>query len=271
MFSVQIIGSHQKMDKVAHKHLSAVSDLAKNFPSIKQIRAFEGKNGPDAIKRKSPSQDEPWHYYDPFDEDDSGLIGIIEEHYSKLVHELRRGNDIRSSFEASWLAHALVDGLTPAHHHHHYEKGIEDIYGADKDSRDTKLKKVVVPKKSKHGFFKGNWKLWGAKGLLSTHMLFEGGAALMILTMNHKAGKPSGYDIKTAEKVGIIEYFKRQAREVAMFNMYERFYDHGWTSKLARDLHDEMVPRMEKLIAIAWHLALRDAYSMEPIAVTEAS
>jgi hypothetical protein len=266
MYSVQIIGTHQKLDKVARRFLRSVNSEHANFPSAKQIRKFEGKNGPDAIKRKSPSQDEPWHYYDPFDEDDSGLLDIIEEHFTNLVRELRCGNVTRSSFEASWLAHALVDGLTPAHHHHHYEQGLNDIYG-ESEIRNTKLKKVVVPMGAKDGFLKGNWKMWGAKGLLSTHMLFEGGAALMMLSMSHKAGKPSGYDIKTAEKIGLLEYFKRTAREVALLNMYERFYENGWTSKLARDMHDELAPRMVKVVTLAWHLALQESKVLEPVPV----
>ena len=259
MYSVQIIGTHQHVNRAARKHLRALTKLSKDFPGIKQILKFEGKNGPDGIKRKSPSQDEPWHYYDPFDEDDSGFIAILEEHYANLVRELKKGNDIRVSFEASWLAHALVDGLTPAHHHHHYERGLNEIYGAEKEARDTKLKKVVVPKNSRHGLLKGNWKLWGAKGLLSTHMLFEGGVALTTFGMSHKSGKPSGYDLKTAEKIGLIEIFKRMAREVAMFNMYERFYDTGWTSKLAREVHDELAPRLVKIVTIAWLMALKEA------------
>jgi hypothetical protein len=264
MYSVQFIGSHQRINRAARRHLRGIaSDQHAEFPSIRQILKFEGRNGPDGIKRKSPSQDEPWHYYDPFDEEDSGLLDIIEEHYRNLVHELRAGNNVRVAFEASWLAHALVDGLTPAHHHHHYEEGLNEIYGED-TSRDTKLKKVVVPAGAKQGFFRGNWKMWGAKGLLSTHMLFEGGAALMMLVMRHKAGKPSGYDLKTAEKIGLVEYFKRTAREVAMFDMYERFYDHGWTSKLAREIHDELAPKMVNTVTVAWHLALIEAGVSEP-------
>lgn len=264
MYSVKILGTHQRLDRAARKHLASISDSHRDFPSTREILKFEARNGPDGIKRKSPSQDEPWHYYDPFDEDDSGLLDIIDEHYKSLVHELRASNNVRASFEASWLAHALVDGLTPAHHHHHYEKGIEDIYGENKEVRDTKLKKVVVPSGTQQGFFKGNWKLWGAKGLLSTHMLFEGGAALIIQPMLHSFGKPSGYDIKTAEKIGLIEYFKRTAREVALLDMYERFYDTGWTSKLASEVRDELAPRMVKVITIAWHLALLDAGLSEP-------
>ena len=258
MFSIKLLGTHQRLDRAARRHLAKVSEHHNNFPKIRDILTFEAKNGPDGIKRKSPSQDEPWHYYDPFDEEDSSLIAIIDEHFHNLVHELRSGNNVRAAFEASWLAHALVDGLTPAHHHHHYENGIEELFGGHTE-RDTKLKKLIVSNKSKHGFLKGNWKMWGAKGLLSTHMLFEAGAALIIHPMVHSFGRPSGYDIKTAEKIGLTEYFKRMAREVAMLDMYERFYDSGWTTKLAQEVRDELAPRMVKIITVAWHLALRDA------------
>lgn len=258
MFSISFLGTHQRLDRAARRHLSKVSETHHHFPGIKQILKFEAKNGPDGIKSKSPSQDEPWHYYDPFDEDDSELLHIINEHFHNLVAELKSGNNVRAAFEASWLAHALVDGLTPAHHHHHYEQGLEDIYG-DPSIRDTKFKKVVVPTKTTHGFLRGNWKLWGAKGLLSTHMLFEAGSALIIHPMVHSFGKPTGYDLKTAEKIGLIEYFKRMAREVALLDMYERFYDTGWTTKLAQEVRDELAPRMVKVITVAWHLALKDA------------
>ncbi len=260
MFSVKILGTHQRLDRAARKHLRQVNDSHLHFPSINEILRFEAKNGPDAIKRKSPSQDEPWHYYDPFDEEDSGLLDIIDQHFRQLVIELKAKNNVRASFEASWLAHALVDGLTPAHHHHHYEQGLQDIYGEEKELRDTVLKKVFVPQESTHGIVKGNWKLWGAKGLLSSHMLFEAGAALIIHPMLHSFGRPTGYDIKLAEKIGLEEYFKRLAREVAMLNMYERFYETGWTSKLAREVRDELAPRMVKIITVAWHLALREVH-----------
>lgn len=263
MYSIKLLGTHQRLDKAARRHLGAINESHHHFPEIRAILKFEAKNGPDAIKRKSPSQDEPWHYYDPFDEEDSGLLTIIREHYTSLVNQLRNDNDVRASFEASWLAHALVDGLTPAHHHHHYEQGLKEIYGDDKDVRNTKIKKLIVPEKKAHKFVLGNWRLWGAKGLLSTHMLFEGGAALIIQSMRHRFGMPSGYDVKTAERIGLIEYFKRTAREVALLNMYERFYEHGWTHKLAQEIRDELAPRMVKTITIAWHLALLEVSSKE--------
>lgn len=252
-----VLGAHQKINRVARRHLAQIDDSHDQFPTIKEILKFEGKNGPDGLKRKSPAQDEPWHYYDPFDEEDSGLLEIIEDHYKQLVNELKSGNKVRAAFEASWLAHALVDGLTPAHHFP-YEENLNEIYGAGIESRDTKLKKLVVPSKGM-GLFKDNWKMWGAKGLLSTHMLFEGGAALIMLPLRHKLTAPNGYDIKVLQKVGTVEFFKRTAREIALLNMYERFYETGWNAKLAGEIRDELAPKMIKTVTLAWHQALREA------------
>lgn len=111
-----ILGAHQKIDRVAYRHLQKITEGAEGFPSLKQVLYFEGKNGPDGIKRKSPARDEPWHFYNPFDEDDTELLMHIDRHYTELVTELKKGNQERAAFNAAWLAHALVDGLTPAHH-----------------------------------------------------------------------------------------------------------------------------------------------------------
>src|SRR5580704_9751779 len=91
-YSGRILGAHQKVDRVARKHLGTLLKNDKLFPSEKQILLFEGKNGPDAIKRKSPARDEPWHYYSPFNEDDSRLIELIRDHYNNLVSELKSKN-----------------------------------------------------------------------------------------------------------------------------------------------------------------------------------
>src|SRR3954467_334624 len=112
--SGRILGAHQKIDSVARRNLERMMPGCK-FPRSRQIMHFEGKNGPDAIKRKSPAKDEPWHYYSPFDDDDSQLIELIRDHYNELVKRLKDGNKERTAFEAAWLAHAIVDGLTPAH------------------------------------------------------------------------------------------------------------------------------------------------------------
>ncbi|MGB4796728.1 MAG: hypothetical protein WBP23_05865, partial [Candidatus Saccharimonadales bacterium] len=119
-------GAHQKIDRLAYQHMMnhALRRSLVTFPSIRMILTFEGVNGPDAIKHKSPGLDEPWHFFDPHDPGDTKLLDIIDSHFNSLVLALLARNETRAAFEAAWLAHAVVDGLTPAHHYP-YEKELQ--------------------------------------------------------------------------------------------------------------------------------------------------
>ena len=133
--SGKILGAHQKLDRVARRALEhALPGTA--FPSIKDILSFEGVNGPDGIKRKSPARDEPWHYYDPTDPNDTMLIEMIENHVLNLTKALKNGNTEKAAFEAAWLAHAIVDGLTPAHHFN-LDKRLEELRGEGLETRTS--------------------------------------------------------------------------------------------------------------------------------------
>ncbi len=252
-----LLGVHQRIDRISRHFLKEMTDTSK-FPKTKHILHFEGKNGPDGIKAKSPANDEPWHYYDPFDPDDSQLINLIEDHYAQLVDAIRTDNYHRVSFEAAWLAHALVDGLTPAHHYP-YEAELESLRGESKETRTSLKKKLIMPGETKLHLLKNNWKMWGAKGLFTTHGTFELGIAAIMALMRYHLCRPSSYDVKTLEKFGLTEFFRRKAREVAMMNMYEHYYKHGWTSKLARQARDELVPILISTVTLAWYSALMEA------------
>src|SRR6185312_4461763 len=114
------------------------------FPKRRAIVRFEGMDGPDGIKRKTPAQDEPWHYLDPTNENDTQLLDIIDGHFDQLVLALREKNNTRAGFEAAWLAHAIVDGLTPAHHYP-YEAKLSELRGQGKETRTTIKEKLVIP------------------------------------------------------------------------------------------------------------------------------
>jgi hypothetical protein len=80
-------GAHQKIDRVARGHLGYIlPDVV--FPKKQDIIRFEGIDGPDGIKRKTPAKDEPWHYINPEDASDRQLVEIITEHYQQLVAAL---------------------------------------------------------------------------------------------------------------------------------------------------------------------------------------
>ncbi len=256
--SGRFLGAHQKIDRVARNHLSKLLDDSSIFPPSRKILHFEGKNGPDGIKRKSPAKDEPWHYYSPFDDDDSQLLDLIDHHYNLLVHELKAKNEVRVAFEAAWLAHALVDGLTPAHHYP-YEKKLTELRGEGIETRTTIKEKLVMPGDTKREKVKNNWKMWGPKGLISAHGLFEIGIATIIAPLAFSESVPTAEDVLLIRDIGIVEWFKRTAREIAVLDMFNRYYKRGWTTKLALDTRQKLAPSIIKTVALAWYCALLDA------------
>ena len=256
--SGNLAGAHQKLDRIARKSLADLLKQNTNFPATKLILHFEGKNGPDSAKIKLDGEHAPWHFFDPFDTDDSALVKLIIGHKKNLVKSIKANNLERAAFEASWMAHAIVDGLTPAHHYP-FEEELEKLRGEGKETRTTVLKKLIIPATTKKELVAKNWEMWGAKGLFTTHALFEWGAAMVIAPMSAAIATPSRYDIKAIEHLGVGEYFKRIAREIAMLNLYENFYEKGWTPRLANKIRKELAPRMAKTITLAWYMAAKEA------------
>jgi hypothetical protein len=252
-----IVGTHQKIDRVAYNHVTSIcGDVG--FPKLRDILHFEGKNGPDGIKRKSPAKDEPWHFYDPFDEDDSQLLEIMEQHYNELVRELKKGSPERAAFDAAWLAHAVVDGLTPAHHYP-YEEKLQELRGGALHERDSIKGKLLIPGENMSDSLKKNWAMWGVGGLMSMHGMYEMGVAFMLAPLPMKTAKPSERDIEVLVEVGYEEVFKRAAREIALLEMYERFHRRGWTVGLMRDTRNHLGPIIAKTVCLVWYSAMRDA------------
>ncbi|MCA9342547.1 hypothetical protein KC950_00845 [Candidatus Saccharibacteria bacterium] len=260
--SGRVLGAHQKLDRVARAKLGELLPNKKLFPASRHILHFEGRKGPDAIKRKSPAKDEPWHYYSPFDEDDSQLLELIKDHYNQLVKELKKKNNERTAFEAAWLAHAIVDGLTPAHHYP-YEQKLSEIRGEEKETRTTIRDKVIPKGETKRDTFKKSWKVYGPKGLMTTHGMFELGIATIIAPLSINSAKPTKEEIKKAVEVGPVNTFKRSAREIAVLDMYERFRKRGWSTKLMWEVRNKLAPSIVKTVTLIWYLALIDAGIIE--------
>lgn len=257
-FSGNVVGAHQKIDRVAYRVLSKVTSL-NNFPSRKAIIHFEGRNGPDGIKSKSPAQNEPWHFYDPFDVEDTTLIDMIEEHFQNLVTELKAGNKERAAFEASWLAHAMVDGLTPAHHYPFEQKITELRGGESNDTRTSVKEKIVMKGDTKKEFIANNWKMWGVKGVMVSHGMFEFGVAAIIAPLQFRKVKLTEHDFEEFNELGIGEYYQRLARKIAVWNLYEEYLSYGWTVNLSKKVRDDLVPDIIHATALFWYMALARA------------
>ena len=249
-----VIGAHQKIDRLARKHISTALPETVSFPKIKMILHFEGREGPDGVKRKSPSQDEPWHYIDPTDPDDTNLLQIIEDHVYNLTASLADDNQERAAFEAAWLAHAIVDGLTPAHHYPLEEK-IEELWGKPKDERLTVREKNIIKGLNRRDTLSKNWQYWGAKGVFTTHFMFEWGFATTIAPHNIEKGKPSANDRIRVEKEGVVAIFKEALHAIYDLKMYDEFHKTGWTRRLARQSREQLAPIIVKTVALAWYFA----------------
>lgn len=263
-FSGRLVGAHQKIDRLSRSSLRSLMPKDKKvFPSSREILHFEGFNGPDAIKRKSPAKDEPWHYYFPFDTESQELITIISDHYDNLVKALKAGDFVRGSFEAAWLSHAVVDGLTPAHHYPYEERLIELRGGKDIKSRTSIKAKLIMPGSTALEQLKNNWGMWGPKGLMTTHGFFEWGVAAIIVPLRTKKVKLSEADIQELYDCGVQELFRRKAKEIAALNMYARYQRLGWTPALARQVRRNLVPTTVRTVTLVWYAALIDAELVE--------
>ena len=175
-----------------------------------------------------------------------------------LVKELKIDNKERIAFEAAWLAHALVDGLTPAHHYP-YEAKLTELRGEGIETRTTWKEKLIISADTKSEQVKKNWKVWGPKGLISTHHFFELGIASMIKPLSFNDAVPSEEDIEKMLEIGPIEWFKRTAREIAVLDIYERYYKRGWSTKVTLDVRNKLIPSIIKTVTLTWYAALDDA------------
>ncbi len=259
MYSV-VFHAHQKLDRVSRRHLKRYIPKDGFFPARSQILHFESGRGPDSAKLKRQlNGEQPWHFIDPFNPDDTELHGLIDVHYDGLVKSLRQKDEVQSAFQAAWLAHALVDGLTPAHHYP-YEEELERLRGGEaRHSRAGLTGRLYVKSPSVRESILMSTKLVGPKGLLTNHTMFEAGAFALIAPLSLNSGRPSKADLEHVKEAGVVEVFKELSREVAELHLYDRFIAGGWTPRLARQVRNELAPRMVRMITLAWYCAFWEA------------
>lgn len=252
------MGVHQRIDRLARRSLTRRLPEGVNFPVIKDILHFEGLNGPDGIKRKSPSVDEPWHHINPDDPNDKGLISLINDHIHNLSVALTDDNMARASFEAAWLAHAVTDGLTPAHHDNLAEK-IEELWGKAHHERDSVRDKAMIRGVSHIDTLRKNWQYWGSGGIFTAHVMFEWGVATTLASVKLSSSGANGNDVIRLEKHGFEELFNESLRKVTSLKMYETFGEKGWTHELAQQTTQQLIPEIVKAVTLAWYQAVLQA------------
>lgn len=253
--SGHLIGVHQRIDRIARRHVTSLVPEKMTFPTIKEILHFEGNNGPDGIKRKSPSKDEPWHYIDPTKEHDRSIIDMIMDHQVNLTKALKTKNQERAAFEAAWMAHAIVDGLTPAHHIPFGDK-IEELFGIPHVERKTVKQKNVIKGKNRRDTISKNWQYWGKDGLMMSHFWFEIGVSMSILGAPFRKEIVSDKDIELLELEGYELVFRDILKEVFDLKLYDHYSATGWNRELSKTTRDKLVPLIIKAVVLGWYASI---------------
>ncbi len=247
------MGTHQKIDRVARRRLQRYIPSGIHFPKSREIVNFEGLNGPDGIKKKSPAKDEPWHYIDPTDPDDRQILDLIQGHENNLIAALVENNRERAAFEAAWLAHAITDGLTPAHHYP-YEEKLEELRGEDLTTRTSLAKKVIMPGKNMREKLVNNWEYWKPNGLLTAHGFFEFGVATIAAPRRFPDVVLTRHDRQKVRKAGgIVPLYQRSVNKIYKMGLYDEFLHTSWTTKLARRVKNRLMPEIIHAVLLSWY------------------
>lgn len=269
-FSGRIVGTHQQLDKASRHLLSKFLKRTQFFPSSKEIIYFEGTRGPDGLKRKSPGIDEPSHMLNntPSEKlgheclDDRSVLTMIIDHHWNLVQALKKPDHVRAAFEAAWMAHMITDGLTPAHHFP--LSTIKEQLMTDKEMVRVfgEPIKGIMHGRNMLETMRNNWLYWGAKGHMTQHIAYEYGVAMIVAALPEKEIMPqmNKNDLICTD---IEKIFYNSLDFIQRLNIYERFRSDGWTTELALETKNILLPTIIRTIVQGWHSAIVDAYQIQ--------
>ena len=300
-FSGKIMGTHQKLDQAARRSLARVLPRGKYFPSEKEILHFEGSRGPDGLKRKSPGIDEPSHMMatsdlvqeqdeendtlsseqassqheldaapnlaaekiDHSSLDERSVVTMILDHRWNLVKALKDNNQVRAAFEAAWMAHMLTDGLTPAHHFPLSQ--VKDELMTDKEIMRVfgQPIKGVIRGRNMLETMRNNWLFWGAGGHMSKHIAYEYGV-LMIATPLSPRYLEVELQPTDLQELDTEKMFRQALGRVQKLEQYSQFLENGWTTELAMEVKEILLPEIIRAIALGWYSAVVEAYKLKP-------
>ncbi len=300
-FSGKIMGTHQKLDQAARRSLAKVLPRGKYFPSEKEILHFEGSRGPDGLKRKSPGIDEPSHMMatsdlvqeqdeendasssgqdssqheldaapdlaaekiDHSSLDERSVVTMILDHRWNLVRALKDNNQVRAAFEAAWMAHMLTDGLTPAHHFPLSQ--VKDELMTDKEIMRVfgQPIKGVIRGRNMLETMRNNWLFWGAGGHMSKHIAYEYGV-LMIATPLSPRYLEVELQPTDLQELDTKKMFRQALGRVQKLEQYSQFLENGWTTELAMEVKEILLPEIIRAIALGWYSAVVEAYKLKP-------
>jgi hypothetical protein len=104
-----------------------------------------------------------------------------------------------------------------------------------------------------------NWKYWGPKGLFTTHAGFEWGISVLIAPLRLATKVPAHKAVDSFNAQPLGDWFRAVAQQVAALNLYDSFYEHGWTVPLARTVRRELAPTIVQSVSLVWYAAAVEA------------
>ncbi|MDR0397879.1 MAG: hypothetical protein LBH36_01695 [Candidatus Nomurabacteria bacterium] len=245
--------THQRLDRAARRQIARHLPKGLCFPTAKEIIHFEGMNGPDGLASKKGAYiDEPYQFIPP-DFSDTRLLVCVKNHLYNLHEATKADNRVRMSFEAAWMAHMIVDGLSPPHHQPLKEQ-LRELDNRELSELKSRISRIITPGTNMKEFFELNWKRMGPRGVGTNHVMFEAGVDFLLMPYTTKQLVTSLHceDIKRAKNGEYISMFKKSVEYIDSYQMFERYERDGWTEALAHDVRDVMVPEMIKMISLGW-------------------
>ena len=104
-----------------------------------------------------------------------------------------------------------------------------------------------------------NWLFMGAGGLMTKHIAFEYGVAYIITPARLKSLHPKDFTRQDAENADFEKAFYTGLERVAALKMYDRFLEKGWTTDLAIDTREVLIPEIVRAITLGWASAANQA------------
>jgi hypothetical protein len=246
------IATHQRLVRAARRQLQEYLPKNQPFPLAKEINHFEGKNGPDGLPGKHNIADEPHQFIDPKNPDGE-LVGYIKNHLHNLHAAIKNGDRVKVAFEAAWGEHMIVDGLTPAHHQP-FKEQMKELDPRELFETNSLFRRAFMPGDTLKELFIKNWKRMGPKGLGTNHILFEAGIDFITMPIPPKKLIPKipPEEIKLAQHGEFLDLYLSSVQKIASCQMFERYVEKGWTTDLAEDVREKLLPEAVKMITLGW-------------------
>lgn len=247
-----LIAAHQRIVRAARRQTLYYVPKKTSLPSVKEILRFEGKNGPDGLAGKKSKGDYPHDFIDPADNDDL-LFGDIRDFLFNLNRAYKKNDNIKIAFEMAWLSHLVIDGLTPPHHQP-FKKQLKELDGVDTAEINSRLKRIFVPGDNPVDFLVKSWKRLGPKGIGTNHVLFETGIDFLLMPRSPKSllAKIANSDVNRVKSGKFFEVYDESVQKIARMRMFEQYEKSGWTTELADDVRNILVPEAVKCVTLAW-------------------